>query len=239
MKVLNKSGCELTMSEADYKRLIERGMKLTVIHHDYEPLEKSGNVIYTAVAGDYNIKRKDIKCFESEDIFNRGVMEAKRYKVLPHLFFPNKDITIWIDANIYLKVDNEEAIKRFLVDADIALFKHPFRPTVWHEFNTLREEERFKIDWLQKELSEQQEFYEKAGLPKDTPLWECNFIIARNIPKVNRLMEAWWAEICRWQWRDQVSFPYVVWKYGDDIKLKTITEGNIRTHKLFKYVQHY
>lgn len=236
MKLLvkNEIGREMEINKEDYQRLIDSGLKLRIVE---QKTTKGKSKIYTAVAGDYPIKRKDIKCFGDEGIFKNGVMEAKRYKVLPHQFFKD-DITIWIDGNIYLKVKNEEAIDRFLGDADIAIFKHPYRPTVWHEFNTLREQERFQIPWLQKQLSEQQKFYEDAGLPKNTPLWECNFIIRRNNEKVNRLMDAWWSEICRWQWRDQVSFPYVVWKYGKDLKINTITEGNIRSHKCFKYVPH-
>jgi hypothetical protein len=44
------------------------------------------------------------------------------------------------------------------------------------------------------------------------------FIIKRNNEKVNRLMEAWWAEICRWSYRDQVSFPVV--SLTNEIKIK-------------------
>ncbi len=103
MKVINHVGCELNMSEEDYKRLTGRGIKLRIVE---QKTTKGKSKIYTAVVGDYPIKRKDIKCFGDEGIFNRGVMEAKRYKVLPHQFF-KEDITIWIDGNIYLKVNKE------------------------------------------------------------------------------------------------------------------------------------
>lgn len=238
MKAINQSGCILNMSGYDYRRLISRGIKLTPLNR--ADINQSDNIIYTASSDDYPIRRKDIKSFGNENIFQRGVMEAKRYKILPHLFFPNKEITIWIDSNIYLKISSQEAIDRFLGDADIAIFKHPYRSTIWEEFNTLMNDERFKKEtWMQSQMKEQEEFYRKEGMPEDTGLWECNFIIARNIPKVNRFMETWWAEICRWQWRDQLSFPYVLWKHGKNINLKTIEEGNIRTHKLFKYTNHY
>jgi len=44
---------------------------------------------YTAVTGDYPIKRTDLKCFTGDAIFQRPVMEAKRYKIMPHLFLPD------------------------------------------------------------------------------------------------------------------------------------------------------
>jgi hypothetical protein len=52
-------------------------------------------------------------------------------------------------------------------------------------------------------------------------------------------MDAWWCEVCRWQWRDQVSLPYVLWKYGADLELRTIMDGDIRKHPVFHYVKHH
>lgn len=236
--IQNAAGREMKLSEADYERLKGIGFKMIVL--DKEPFEvvPTDSVMYTAISGDYPYKRDDIKCFGDEGIFKRSVMEAKRYKILPHKFFDN-DFTIWIDGNIYFKESNDYAVSKFLRDADIAIFKHPFRDNVWQEFDVLQKDPRFKDEWLQKGLKEQREAYEKEGLPKDTGLWECNFIICRNTPEVNRLMEAWWAEICRWQWRDQVSFPYVLWKYGKDVKMRTVQEVDIRRHKMFKYLNHY
>lgn len=235
--VQNVAGREMKLSDEDYKRLKDSGFKMIVLDKEPIVVKPVDSVMYTACV-DYKVKRDDIKCFGDEEIFKRPVMEAKRYKALPHKFFKN-DYTIWIDGNIHFKESNDYAIARFLKDNDIAIFKHPYRGTVWQEFEVLQKQDRFKIEWLQKQLKEQKKFYKEEGLPALTPLWECNFIICRNTPEVNRLMDAWWSEICRWQWRDQVSFPYVMWKYGQGIKIRTIEEGNIRTHKLFKYVDSY
>jgi hypothetical protein len=185
------------------------------------------------------MERNSITCLGNEGIFINPSMEAKRYKVLPHLFFPDEPITTWVDANIAVKVDDERIEERFLGKADMAIFKHPFRNTVEEEFKILQVIERFKIPWLQSQLNGQEMAYKKEGFPIDSPLWECNFIIRRNTPSINRLMDAWWSEICRWQWRDQVSLPYVAWKYGQGINIKTIDEGDIRNHLDFEFVNHY
>ncbi len=190
---------------------------------------------YTAVSGDY-AGRNDVRCFTGEFIFERPVMEAKRYKVLPHLFFPNDDITIWIDGNIWLQADSRTIADVLLGDADIAAFRHPYRETVWREFAVLKDDPRFAIPYLQKQLAEQWKTYRAEGLPINTALFECSVLIRRNNARVNRLMDAWWSQICRWQWRDQVSFPYVLWKYGDGVKVNAIN-GNARAHSLFKHVE--
>jgi hypothetical protein len=232
MKVLNEVGREMSVSQSDYDRLTAMGLKLRRLETEKKTYDTE---IYTAICGEYPLKRKELICFGENGVFKKPVMEAKIYKVLPHLYF-DKDITVWIDGNIYNKIDKNYLVDRFLGNSDIGIFKHPFRETVWQEFQVLKEDKRFADKWLQKRLKEQKEYYIKEGLPKNTPLFECNFIIRRNNEKVNRLMEAWWAEICRWQWRDQVSFPYVLWKYGKEIDIK-IEKGNIRKNKFFKHIE--
>jgi len=192
--------------------------------------------VYTAICGKYPIIRNDIDRFADVGIFQRPVMEAKRPKVLSHLFYPDEPITIWTDANVWLNVTPEEATELLLGDADMALFSHPFRQTVWQEFGALREQKRFQIQWLQQQLKLQEEAYWRDGLPENTPLYECTVLIRRNTESVARAMDAWWSQITRWQWRDQVSLPYVLWKY----KVKTAVHAiNVREHPMFKHVSQY
>ena len=194
--------------------------------------------IYTAICGKYPYTRTDIKCFGTENIFQNPVMEAKRYKILPHLFFDDP-ITIWIDGNITLLIPPEEAVRKYLGRADIAIFRHPIRDCLFDEINALqRDTGRFAIRWLKKSLAEQFKKYWDDEFPIHYGLWECNFIIRRNNERVNNLMNAWWAEICRWQWRDQVSFPYVLSKYGAGVKLATVKTADIRNNENFLYRYH-
>lgn len=194
--------------------------------------------VYTAIAGTYPFMRHDIHCFNGARLFQRPVLDAKRYKILPHLYCPEAAITIWVDGNIWLLTDAAALIEHFLGDGDMALFYHPARRTVWEEFATLKKTERLQIPYLQQQLAEQEASYRAAGLPADAPLFECNFLIRRNTECVNRVMDAWWAEIIRWQWRDQVSLPYVLWKYGAGLNLRPIPGTDIRKHEDFRYVRH-
>lgn len=200
------------------------------------------NRVYTAICGsDYPIEqRADIKCFNGARLFDRPVLDAKRYKILPHLYLPDQDVTIWVDGNIWLLKDPQRFVDRYLAGYDMALFAHPARKTVWEEFATLRKDEgRFRIPYLQQQLKEQEAAYRAAGLPDDTPLHECNVLLRRNNEHVNRLMDAWWSEIIRWQWRDQVSWPYVRWRYGAGVRVNTITGPDVRKNPDFRYVRHH
>jgi hypothetical protein len=194
--------------------------------------------IYTATCN-YKFIRNDILCFNGENIFQNPILEAKRYKILSHLFI-DSDISIYVDGNIILNIPLESAVEKYLGNNDIAIFKHPHRDCIYNEFDVLYNDGRFKFNnYLQQKLRNQDQFYKLQGYPKHIGLWECNFIIRRNNEKVIKLMNAWWAEICKWQWRDQVSFPYVLWKYGKGIKMNTINEVDIRRNSNFTYYNHY
>lgn len=192
---------------------------------------------YTATAGKYE-PRADVQCFIGDSVFQRPVMEAKLPKVLGHLYFPAADVTIWHDANVWLNVEPVVAADALIGDADIALMQHPYRETVWQEFGALGEQKRFRIPWLQEQLRAQEAAYRAEGLPDDAPLYECTVLIRRNTEAVARLMDAWWSQICRWQWRDQVSLPYVLWKYGAGVKVAT-HPINVREHEMFRHVSQY
>jgi hypothetical protein len=165
-------------------------------------------------------------------------MEAKRYKLMPHLFFPDADVTLWVDGNIWLKATPDAIAVELLGDADMALFGHPYRQNVWQEFDALAQQKRFQIPYLQQQLAKQQTAYRMAGLPRDAPLFECSVLVRRNNLQVRTLMESWWTQICRWQWRDQVSLPYVLWKHGGVGTIK-VNQGNVRDHHLFAHVSQY
>lgn len=202
---------------------------------------KTAPTVYTATAGMGFTPRRDIKCFDGgSGLFTRSVMEAKLYKVLAHQVLRTSEVTIWLDSNIGLKVDAREIVAQFLGDADIGMFRHPYRRTVWEEFATLKIDKRFAIPYLQTQMAKQEAVYRTEGLPADAPLYECNFLIRRNSLRVARLMDAWWSELCVWQWRDQVSLPYVLWKYGEGVTVRAAEGVNIRNHPLFHYTnQHY
>lgn len=197
------------------------------------------NVYYTAASNNYKYKRSDIKCFNDCGIFTNEVMEAKRYKVLGHLFYPDHDILVWSDANISLNISIDDAIKKYLGDNDLMVFPHPKRNCLYKEIEVIRKTQRLQNPYLQQQINRQEKQYRKQGHPSNFGLWECNFIIRRNTKYVNAIFDAWWAEICRWQWRDQVSFPIAVNKFRGKIKFTSPNCGDIRLNKDFTYLNHY
>lgn len=188
--------------------------------------------LYTAVAGKRDPKRDDIICFTEYDKFVLPVMNAKIYKVLPHQFL-DTDISIWTDANIFLNVSPEQIVNEFLGDADMAVFQHFDRDCIYDEAPAAAG--LFENPETKQAILDHAEHYRKLGFPAHAGLVECNFIVRRHNKRVEAFNNAWWAEICRHSFRDQISFPYVLAK--SDVRLRTTT-GNIRNHPYFTYVPH-
>lgn len=176
-------------------------------------------MLYTAIFGQRDPFRDDIKCFTGDG----GVMEAKEYKILSHRYI-DSDISVWLDGNIELLIPEEEFIKEFLGDADIGLFKHPYRDCIYDE--AVADVGRIEM------LKPQVDYYRSQGYPEKNGLYECGVLVRRNT--ANEFNEAWWEEM-KWSSRDQISFPYVLWKHPLKVK---INEGNVRNHKWFKFKPH-
>lgn len=162
-------------------------------------------MIYTAITGNKDYPREDVLCFGSYDKFKDPCLNAKIYKVLPHLFL-NDEWTVWIDGNLHLKVEERELIN--LTDGhDIAVFTHPYRPDIYSEAKEIKRLGLDNKDIVNAQIKRYGDNVKGLGA--------CYLIIRKNTPEINRLNEKWWAEICRGSRRDQISFPYV---FGDVVK---------------------
>jgi len=138
---------------------------------------------------------------------------AKIYKICPHLFF-SKD-TMWIDGNIHMKVDAETLFNKQLGDGeyDMAIMPHLQRGTVYEEAQECIGG-KFDTEDL---ISKQVQRYKDEGFD-GSRLADCAMILRRNTPKVTEFNNIWWSEITRGSKRDQISFPYAVWKSGVKVK---------------------
>ena len=134
---------------------------------------------------------------------------ARHYKTMPHLYFPDADVWIWLDANVRLLIPPSEAVAQWL-KGDLAIFKHPDR-------DCLFDEARFcaKVGKDDKRtLGKQTVAYSAAGMPARWGLPETRCVIRRNTAKMRALNVDWWSEIENRSLRDQVSIPYVCWRLG-------------------------
>lgn len=162
-----------------------------------------------------------------------AVLRAKKYKMLPHKLFEDKEISLYVDSNMEILSDPTELAEKYLADANIAFFRHPENRTcLYDEARVCKEMKKDEPEWIEK----QADHYKRMGYPENNGLVAGMVILRRhNEPDVVKVMEEWWAEVNEWSFRDQISFPYLAWKN----KLKfNVIDDYVRDCKWFKWRKH-
>lgn len=158
-------------------------------------------MIYTAITGNKDPRREDIICFSSYKKFKDDMLNAKVYKVLSHYY--DSDLwSIWIDGNLKLKVPEEKLIE-LAQGHEITVFKHPYRNTVYEEFEELIDRKLDDVFLLRDQMKR----YKSEGFKGDK-LSACYLIIRKHTDNVKRKNEKWMSEILIGSKRDQCSFDY-------------------------------
>lgn len=135
---------------------------------------------------------------------------ARFCKAVPHRWFLDADVTIWLDGNLRLFISAQEAVSKWLRKSKLATFNHPDRRCLYDEasFCAKKGKSRRQV------LLEQAARYRRKGMPVSWGLPETRCVIRRNDEQVNALNESWWKEMKHYSVRDQVSLPYVCREHG-------------------------
>lgn len=141
------------------------------------------------------------------------LLQCKRYKLRPHLAFPEAAQTLWIDSRITLRHDPRKVTQA----GDFCVSPHRMRTNITDEAQEiirLRRADPVKI-------ARQLEAYKADGF--DTPanpqtrLAEVGAMLRRHTPAMVEVCERWHAEVLKHSPRDQMSLDYVCWKLGFEL----------------------
>jgi hypothetical protein len=161
-------------------------------------------------------QRKAIS-FSSIDYYQNR-RNAKVYKILSTVHFPDYEYILWVDGNHTLKINPEEILQEYGADHDLYLFKHPDRTCLYEEMKTVAV---CGLD-SRSNIKEQQKFYKRDCMPDQYGLYESPTFMTKNTPASRQLQLMWWEQICRFSSRDQISLPYCLWKMQDQIKIAVL-----------------
>ncbi|MFM2355856.1 MAG: hypothetical protein RLZZ528_1592 [Pseudomonadota bacterium] len=137
---------------------------------------------------------------------------SRRAKLMPHRFFPDADWTICLDNKSKLLRDPREiiAVLSARTDADFFAYPHFRRTCVYQEIRAVLENGLDDPGVVR----ERWRTYRREGMPRNAGLIEGHFIVRRKSDEVASFGEAWFDQVMRYSRRDQLSFPYLVWKTG-------------------------
>lgn len=143
------------------------------------------------------------------DLFRDPVRNAKIHKILPHLFFPEYDYSLWIDGTLELADPAPLLVERHLAGYEAVFGQHPVHRSLSDETEACEREVLDDPAIVRSQLAA--ETTDKSG--DAFPL--ASAILRRHTENVARFNTAWWAAICRWSRRDQLSLL----KAATEIKL--------------------
>ena len=223
-------------------------------------------VIYTAIFGNYDYLEKpkfipdgfDFICFTDTDlksdfwevrkvlpIYQDSTRNARRYKLLPHRYLSEYDISIWMDGNFLIRDDVNELIDKYLSDKNFACHDHMNcqldpRDCIYDEYNAIMNLGKNDPNQNYKDnpqvMYDQVKRYQDEGYPSHNGLIVSGILLRKhNEEEVKITMEKWWEELKYGSKRDQLSFDYSTWK--TNLKFNYIS-GDIRDNKYFYLLSH-
>ena len=183
-------------------------------------------------------------------MYDDGARNAKRYKLKPHIYLSEYEISVWVDIEVKITKDIDYLVESSLKDSNLAILNHELcGRTVSGDLNVRKcvyEEAKF-IQWLgdnspKKQYKDNMDIihaqvdrYRKDGYPENNGLARTTVVFRRhNESDVIKNSDAWWGEMKYGSRRDQISFNYVSWKHN--LKFNYIQE-DIDDNPYFLYMK--
>lgn len=212
-------------------------------------------VVYTANFGDYDDLKdplfvdENIKyvCFTDNKNFHSSVWEVhyvdtkgekvlpltvRYYKFFPHKIFPEYEVSVWVDSKFLIVGNLLLYIEKYQKNHPMLCFPHYERDCIYDEAVECISIGKGDPIMLGGQIYE----YYKEDYPKNNGLYEGGCLVRwHHDKKLQMVMQKWWEEIHKYSWRDQVSLPYICWKYGLNID---ISDLDIEKNSYLEYIGH-
>ncbi|KAL3505245.1 hypothetical protein ACH5RR_035086 [Cinchona calisaya] len=144
-------------------------------------------------------------------------LNGKIPKMLSHRLFPNSRYSIWVDSKSQFRRDPLGVLEALLwrLNSVLAISEHGARSSVYDEAKAVVKKNKATPEEVELQLTQ----YRKDALPEDKrfngkkALAEASIIVREHTPSSNLFMCLWFNEVVRFTSRDQLSFPYVLWRF--------------------------
>lgn len=239
----NPDNFEYTENNVDYKHA--KIAVYTCIIGNYDniqiPLIKFENVDYFILTDDIGKYEKYRDYYNIVEIPNKilekSKIEANRYvKFHPSEYFKEYDFSIYLDGNVRIISDIRTFVKRCSDKTGIAMHTHRERNDIYDEAKVCKLLRRGNSTNIQKQM----ELYKKEEFPERFGMNEATIIVSdlHNNESV-KLLDEWYKEFIRsGSLRDQLAWPYVLWKNNYKITDVGILGNNIYENYKIEMVRH-
>lgn len=136
---------------------------------------------------------------------------------IPDEIFNNYEYSLYVDCKRPVLVDFNYLLSCLGPESDYALRKHKRRDCAYEEAEWLIKKDKHDTAMIQRQV----EFYRRENFPSHYGLYWSVMLFRRHTKSVKEFSRLWWQQVEKYSFRDQVSFPYVVWKHDMKISLFT------------------
>ena len=154
----------------------------------------------------------------------------------PKELFPGYDYSFYIDGNVKIISTITDLIKQINVKTGLALHRHKARNCAYDEIEACILVGKGKKDQLEKT----KEDFMLQKFPRNYGLCECNMIISDlNNMNATLILDKWWDLFINSEcYRDQIYFPYVLWKNSFQIEDIGNLGNNIYRNGKIRIINH-
>ncbi len=163
---------------------------------------RSSSARFICFTDDESLTSSNWEVVRVEPLFPADPRRSQRdIKIRGHELLHGADVWVYIDNTVRLKAPPEKVVDEWLGDADWGAINQP-QETLWEEFEKNRELSKDVESRLNEQLSDYSTHHRDALDSK--PVWN-GFFVRRNNDKVASFAELWFAHVCRYAARDQLS----------------------------------
>ena len=187
----------------------------TAIFEDYdklnEPKQTENEIDYFCFTDNSSLVSNTWNIILLPDLYRDPRISARALKILSHKVMMNYDFSVWIDGSVEIINSINDFVFNFCEGENICAFKHPQRICIYKEARICQLFGYDKFGTINKQMN----WYKSLRYPKNNGLIMSGILVRRSNEKdVKILNEEWWNIIKNYSNRDQLSFNFVVWKYG-------------------------
>ena len=177
-------------------------------------------------------KKKSVDMSVVDGYNNR--QKNRYYKMHAQDLFPEYAYCIYLDSNIYIYGRLSELVQYVNPESGIGIHNMPNRGNVYEEIFARSLIDPRDIDILERQKKD----YRQVGFYNEDGMFECNVIITKTGEASAKIMKRWWEEYKKYPARDQVSFPFVLWKLGIPQDKIGIIGNSVRLNPYFRIKEH-
>ncbi|KAK1276960.1 Non-symbiotic hemoglobin 1 [Acorus gramineus] len=143
-------------------------------------------------------------------------LNGKIPKMLGHRLFPQARFSIWVDSKSQFRRDPIGVLNALLwtTNSVLAISEHGARSSIYDEAKAVVKKHKATPEEVEVQMAQ----YLHDGFPDEKryngkkALAEASIIMREHTPLMNQFMCLWFNEVVRFTSRDQLSFPYVLWR---------------------------